>query len=406
VSEVTKSTGFKAPEDELAEAIVVTQRDWSTCFVFPVQDLNIKALQKRFQLSFCWLLLLVAKGFIAQVGMEGYNANVAVMNLLAMYGNKVAAPLNVTPHNFLVLFKEAEGLAIIPSPTVNHSMLGLIAKINGTPPLGGRGQEDRSLTTRNAAHVAAAAAANLLTEQLNVAESAVAQATTHLELMRAIAEQAHTIAKEAMRCQATMQESLATTCRAQAAAINTVNVAIANKAVLMAELNANDVNKAVMTKSHLVHGAYVLTKTAAQNYQTAVTTLISLCECMASSNAMEDEGSIRTQGTMMTPCSTLTIFITPTMATVMMTPRPIFPGNYFVCTSLLLHAETALALHELNIHPPNKDTTMNIVKIGGRTTIINALKRLLDDGIIMPLQVFHVHIVNSEQEWCIKKATI
>jgi hypothetical protein len=75
-------------------------------FVFPVQDMNVKAMQKRFQLSFCWLLLMAAKGFVAQVEMEGYNATVAIMDLLAKHGNKVVAPLNVTLHDFLVLLKE------------------------------------------------------------------------------------------------------------------------------------------------------------------------------------------------------------------------------------------------------------------------------------------------------------
>jgi hypothetical protein len=44
VSEDTKSTGIKALEDELSEAIVATQRNWVTCFVFPVLDLNVKVV--------------------------------------------------------------------------------------------------------------------------------------------------------------------------------------------------------------------------------------------------------------------------------------------------------------------------------------------------------------------------
>ncbi len=78
----------------------------------------------------------------------------------------------------------------------------------------------------------------------------------------------------------------------------------------------------------------------------------------------------------MMPYLTSNISTTPTMATAMMTPRPIFPGNNFISVLLVIHAETALALCELNIHPPYKDTLMNIVKIGGCTTIINVLKRL------------------------------
>jgi hypothetical protein len=113
-------------------------------FVFPVLDMNGKALRKRFQLSYCPLLLLAAQGFVAhQVGTEGYDANVAIMDLLAMHRDKVVAPLNVTPHNFPVLLQEATGMTIIPSPIVEHSMTDLLDKINGTPPRGVGGRRTR-----------------------------------------------------------------------------------------------------------------------------------------------------------------------------------------------------------------------------------------------------------------------
>jgi hypothetical protein len=75
-------------------------------------------MKKWYQLSFYWLLSMAANGFIAQAGAKRYNANVAIMDSLAMHGNNVAAPLNINPHDFLVLFKEAVELTIIPSPTV------------------------------------------------------------------------------------------------------------------------------------------------------------------------------------------------------------------------------------------------------------------------------------------------
>ena len=83
---------------------------------------------------------MAAKGIVAQVGTEGYNANVAIMDLLATHGNEVVSPLNVTPHNFLVLLKEVAGLAIIPSPTFEHSMTDLLDMINCTSPPGDWGR--------------------------------------------------------------------------------------------------------------------------------------------------------------------------------------------------------------------------------------------------------------------------
>ena len=44
-------------------------------FVLPVQDLNVQAMRKRFQLCFCRLLLKAAKVFIALEGAKGYNKN-------------------------------------------------------------------------------------------------------------------------------------------------------------------------------------------------------------------------------------------------------------------------------------------------------------------------------------------
>jgi hypothetical protein len=75
---------------------------------------------------------LAEKGFIAQVGIGEYDANVAVMDLLSMHGAEVLAPLNVTTHDFLVLLKEATGVTIIPSPTVEHLLSDELHKINGT----------------------------------------------------------------------------------------------------------------------------------------------------------------------------------------------------------------------------------------------------------------------------------
>jgi hypothetical protein len=172
--------------------------------------MNVKALQKRFQLSFCRLLSSAAKGFIAQVGIEGYEAIVAVMDLLALHSDEVLKTLNVNTHEFLVLLKEATGTTIIPSPTVEHSLSEALNKINGTSSSEDRGQEDGSSTTTRVACVTGAAAATItVNEQLTTAESAVAQAASHLKLMRAIVNQACVVTKEAMQARTTAHETLA-----------------------------------------------------------------------------------------------------------------------------------------------------------------------------------------------------
>jgi len=93
----------------------------------------------------------------------------------------------------------------------------------------------------NAACAAAAATANIIVnKQLTAAESAVAQAASHLELMRKLAGQTHVAANEASCARTTAHETLAAARRAYVAAIDNVNIATADKSQCVAELNAAD----------------------------------------------------------------------------------------------------------------------------------------------------------------------
>ena len=430
VSEVTKSSGFKALEDELTEAIEATRRDWAKRFVFPVFNMNVNALRKRFQLSFCRLLSLAAKGFIAQVGIEGYDHTVAVMDLLAMHSDDVIAPLNVTIHGFLVLLKEAMGATIIPSPTVDHSLSEVIHKINGTSPSEDRGQEDENSTSTNAAHTMTVTAVTTINEQLTAAESAVTQATSHLELMRALLNQARTVADEATRCRTTAHETLATARRARAAAIDDIDIAAADESQCVAELNAADMDAAAVAKNKLAAGAQALYESATRAHVDATRALNTLRENTTNANAPSNNanpgginrstttlrstplsvGSIRSTTT---PRSMSSLSTTPTMATTTTreTQGAILPGNDFQRATSLLHRETTMAIHDIVVvatenTPRNVSNAATSQMNEGRTAVTNALKTLLDDGIVMPLRAFHTRIINSAQDRRIAKATV
>ncbi len=207
------------------------------------------------------------------------------------------------------------------------------------------------------------------------------------------------------------QEALAASCRTRAAAINAVDIAATDESQCVAELNTIDKNTAVATKNQLANGAQTLTKLAAWDLDCAIKTLNSLRKCIARANATEDGGSIGTQGMTVTPCSMSTISTAPTMAMVMMTPDTILPRNDFVRASLTLRTEIELAICELNAPTAIKDTKMTAVNlaappIGGCATIVSTLKTLLDNGVVMPLQVFHARIINNKQDQWIGKATV
>jgi hypothetical protein len=289
--------------------IEALRRNWATQFFLPVQDLNVHAMKKRYQLSFCRLLSMAAKGFIAQAGAEGYNANTAVMDLLAIHGN------DINTHDFLVLFKEAAGLTIIPFPTVLHNLTDVINKVNGDAQAGALGNNNKNLarataamtttmmgmttttmtTTTSAAEattmtmaammattatmamteamartltmtaaMAALAAANTLAKLIMVATAAVTRATSQKDLAHAIAEQARSIADKSLKCCTNARTALEEACRTQASMIDPIKIAKANKMIKVAEVTVSKLERAATAKENIAYGANAFAESVQQ----------------------------------------------------------------------------------------------------------------------------------------------
>jgi hypothetical protein len=121
---------------------------------------------------------MAAKGFIAQAGAEGYDANAAVMDLLTMHGNGIPTPLNVNAHDFLVLFKEAAGLTIIPFPTVLHNLTDVINKFNSDAQAGALGNNNKNLARTTAVTMGTTMGTTMTTMTTSTAAAGVTMATT------------------------------------------------------------------------------------------------------------------------------------------------------------------------------------------------------------------------------------
>jgi hypothetical protein len=267
LAEVQKTTGFKSLQDELVLETEALCCNWASRFVLPIQELNCRALKKRYQLAVCRLLKMAAKGFIAQVGMEGHNAHLAVVNLLVTHTDKVMAPLSINPRNFLILYKEASKLTTVPAPTIQHSMMGVINDVNGVA-AAATGQDNPASTG-----VTADTAAATIAAQISTAKATVTTAISQKELADAIAQQARSIAEEAAQ-----QRVSAKACfdKAQcnlSAAINEIKIAAANKRIMVAEVTYSKMDHTMTTKSHIALGASANMVTAGGNYQAAVRAL-------------------------------------------------------------------------------------------------------------------------------------
>ncbi len=376
IDEVTKSPGYKTLEDKLAKEIEALQRDWAMLFALPVQDLNVRAMKKWYQLSFCQLLSMATKGFIAQAGAKGYDANTAVMDLLAMHGNDVTTPLNINTHNFLILFKEAAGLTIIPFPTVLNNITDVINKVNSDAQAGALGNNNKNLARTTAptmmmmtgtttttmttmamaaaaaattttmvammatmmltmtAVMAASAAANTLAKLITVAAAAVTRATSRKDLAHAIAEQARSIADESKKCCTNAHTALEEACCARASTINPIKIAKANKMIKVAEVTVSKLERAATAKGNIAYRANAFTERACNKHHATVNTLKKLHDQAAegaSGNMGSSSSSVSSQGTMTTPRSTSTISLTPTrMTPATITPGTIIPGNPYV----------------------------------------------------------------------------
>ena len=89
------------------------------------------------------------------------------------------------------------------------------------------------------------------------------------------------------------------------------------------------------------------------------------------------------------------------MMTSMVTPRSL-PCPYRNAASMI-HRETTEAIRDIVVTATGTDNPRNVPNVpvptnDGREIVINALKTLLDDGIVKPLQVFHTLAINNEQD--------
>ncbi len=215
---------------------------------------------------------MAAKGFIAQVGIEGYDAHIAVMDLLATQTNDVITPLSVNVQDFLVIYKEAAKLTFVPTPTITHSMSGVIDQVNGaTAPAEARKQD------KTTADISNQAAAILLTK-IVAAKAAVAQATTHKDLARAVAEQATGIAEEALQQRVRAKEFWDKILCTRASLIDQVEIAAAIKIFEEAEVTYNEKEQSATAKGNIAYGANAFAERACDEFYAATRALNVLCQ--------------------------------------------------------------------------------------------------------------------------------
>jgi len=133
VSEVRESEDFITLNAQLNAAISQAQRTLAG-LMLRAFNMTQRVHLQRFRKKFAKLLSAAARFFEAELGLSSYGYHQAVVDLLARYSDAILSPLNITLIGVLVLYRDANELAIIPSPTVLNNIHHVIAVVNGPHP--------------------------------------------------------------------------------------------------------------------------------------------------------------------------------------------------------------------------------------------------------------------------------
>ena len=134
--EVQESQGFKTLRSDLTADLEAFRAKITKDYVLKANDMNVEAKRTRFHHAICKWMRGLAAAFIAQTGVNSYNEDVAVMDLIAAHQDDVLGSLAIPLPTFLAAYKAANNLlGGIPSPTVNHNLDEEISHVNGTPRL-------------------------------------------------------------------------------------------------------------------------------------------------------------------------------------------------------------------------------------------------------------------------------
>jgi hypothetical protein len=134
--EVQESQGFKTlrnnPTADLKRfCIMITQS-----YALKANNMNVKAKRARFYAAICKWIRGLAHAFIAQQGINKYNEDVTMMDLIATAQDNIPASLTFPLPKFLAAYKAANNLqGRIPTPTIPFNFKDEINRVNGTPPL-------------------------------------------------------------------------------------------------------------------------------------------------------------------------------------------------------------------------------------------------------------------------------
>ena len=101
--------------------------------------MTVNAMKTRYHASICTWIRGLATVFIAQQGIDNYNGDIAIIDIIAIDQDALLVSLGLTIPQFLFVYKTSNKLPLLPTPTVQCNFQNVIEQINGEstnpPPL-------------------------------------------------------------------------------------------------------------------------------------------------------------------------------------------------------------------------------------------------------------------------------
>ena len=83
--EVQESQGFKTLRSDLTAELEAFRAKITKDYVLKANDLNVEAKRTRFHFAICKWMRGLAAAFIVQTGVQNYDEDVAIMDLIAVH---------------------------------------------------------------------------------------------------------------------------------------------------------------------------------------------------------------------------------------------------------------------------------------------------------------------------------
>ena len=127
-SDIQESQAFTTLRDSFKAKMEEIRIELTRDFILPAAKFTLDAKEKKFHTLVCNFAHTLAKMYIAQYEIQGYDETSAILDILVYRCDEFLSPFGMTLEGFLTLYKELFSLTTMPDPSIalpenDHGMI-------------------------------------------------------------------------------------------------------------------------------------------------------------------------------------------------------------------------------------------------------------------------------------------